>query len=128
VNLLEHGASWLADQRRAFMSQTVTYQRGSDSVDVPASIGQTVFRLTDDYGASTRTVSTDFLISADDLMLNGSPIEPQRGDRIRATLSGITYVQEVMAPSSSEPLWRYSDASRATYRIHTKQIDQEPAP
>jgi hypothetical protein len=127
ADMLSDAAAWLADQRRAFMSKTVTYQRGQEEVDLPATVGQTVFRITDDYGASIRHVTRDFLIAADDLVLGGAATEPKRGDRIRETIGGITFVHEVMGVGG-EPEWRYSDPFRGTYRIHTKQIDQEPAP
>ena len=128
TDMLKDGTAWLADQRRAFMTRTVIYERGNDSVDLPATAGQTDFNLTDDYGAAIRYVSRDFLITVTDLVINGSVTEPKRGDRIRETVGDVTYVHEVMGPGAFEPDWRYSDPHRTTYRIHTKQIDQEPAP
>jgi len=127
ADLLAKGAQWLNAQRRAHLSRTVTYERGESSVEVPATVGQTVFRLEEGYGATVRYVSRDFLIAAADLVLEGASVTPQRGDRIRESVGGITYVHEVMGPGSGEPDWRYSDSFRRTYRIHTKQIDQEPA-
>ena len=127
ADILKDGATWLADQRRAFMTRTVTYERGNDAVDLPATVGQTDFNLTDDYGAAIRYVSRDFLIAVADLVLNGTPTEPKRGDRIRETVGGVTHVHEVMGPGGSDADWRYSDPHRTTYRIHTKRISQEPA-
>jgi len=128
--MLAKGAEWLNAQRRAHLSRTVTYERGESSVEMPATVGQTVFRLDDGYGATIRHVSRDFLIAVSDLVIEGAPVGPQRGDRIRETTGGITYVHEVMGPGSSggEPDWRYSDSFRGTFRIHTKQIAQETAP
>ena len=131
TDMLKDGAEWLADQRRAFMSRTVTYERGTDLVELPATVGQTDFSLTDDYGAAIRYVSRNFLIAVSDLVINGSMTEPKRGDRIRETVGDVTYVHEVMGPSASggsEQDWRYSDPQRTTFRVYTKQIDQEPAP
>jgi hypothetical protein len=125
--MLRDGAAWLADQRRAFMSRTVTYQRGQDEVDLPATIGQTVFNLTDEYGATIRHVTRDFLIAAEDLVIDGAFVEPRRGDRIRETTAGVTFVHEVIG-MGGESAWRYSDRDRTTFRIHTKQIDREEAP
>ena len=76
TDMLKDGAEWLANQRRAFMTRTVTYERGNDSVELPATIGQTDFNLTDDYGAAIRYVSRDFLIAVSDLVINGSMTLP----------------------------------------------------
>ena len=125
ADLLEQGAAWLDEQRHQHLTRTVTYERGVSSVDVQATIGQTVFRLNDDYGATIREVSRDYLIRTADLVLDGEVTLPHRGDRVREEVSGIVYVHEVMAPGG-EPEWRYSDPHRNTVRVHTKQIDQAP--
>jgi hypothetical protein len=66
----------------------------------------------------------DFLIHAADLILAGEPTLPERGDLIRETQGGRTFVYEVMAPGK-EPPWRWSDVFRKVLRIHTKQIAVE---
>ncbi|MEM6503895.1 MAG: hypothetical protein AAF711_00360 [Planctomycetota bacterium] len=125
-NLLEQSAAWLADQRDTHLSSSVTYQRGGDSVHVPATTGQTVFRFDDAAGGTVRFVSQDFLIRAGDLVINGEAIEPRRGDQIIETANGKVYTHEVMPFGNDEPEWRYSDPQRTTYRIHTKLIEQSP--
>jgi len=44
-DLLEGASAWLDAQRLKFMSRTVSYCRGNDSVDVRATIGKTVFEV-----------------------------------------------------------------------------------
>ncbi len=121
ADLLETASNWLEAKRTQHLSRTVTYQRGVDTVDVLASIGRTTFELDDGYGVLQKFESRDFLILADDLVLNGSTVLPQRGDRIQETQAGTTYTYEVLAPGK-EPVFRFSDAYRKTLRIHTKQI------
>lgn len=123
-NLLEQSAAWLADQRDTHLATPVTYQRGGDSVEVPATTGQTVFRFDDSAGATVRFVSRDFLIRVDDLVLNGTAIQPRRGDRVIETANGRVYTHEVMPFGNDEPEWRYSDPQRTTCRIHTKLIQE----
>ena len=41
ADLLEKASAWLEDQRVRHMTQTVVYQRGSDTVEVLATIGET---------------------------------------------------------------------------------------
>jgi hypothetical protein len=123
-NLLEQSAAWLADQRDTHLSSSVTYQRGGDSVQVPATTGQTVFRFDDAAGGTARYVSRDFLVRVADLVINGEAIEPRRGDQVIETSGGKVYTHEVMPFGSDEPEWRYSDPQRTTYRIHTKLIQE----
>lgn len=127
-DLLNKASAWLNDQRHAHLTRTIAYQRGEATVELQATVGQTVFRLEDGYGQVTRTVSRDYLIRAEDLELDGEQTLPERGDVIRETGSGTTYVHEVMArggASAGEPDWRYSDPQRTTLRIHTRQIGVE---
>lgn len=128
-NLLELGSAWLADRRETHLAGLVTYQRGQDSVDVPATTGQTVFRFDDpsSYGGATiRYVSRDFIVRVEHLTLDGVRVEPHRGDRVLETSNGTLYTHEVMPPGGDEPEWRYSDPQRTTYRIHTKLIEESP--
>lgn len=117
ADLLETASHWLEEKRTQHLTRTVTYQRGADTVDLPASMGRTTFEVDDGYGLLQKFESRDFLILANDLVLNGSHVLPQRGDRI--VENGFTY--EVLAPGK-EPVFRYSDPYRKTFRIHTKQI------
>ncbi|MBP9034619.1 MAG: hypothetical protein KBG29_12040 [Pseudomonadales bacterium] len=124
ADLLEQGAAWLQEQRTRHLSRTVTYLRGGDSVDLPATIGQTTFEQADEYGVIHRTESRDYLIAAADLVLAGKQDLPRAGDRIRETDGDQIFLYEVMAPGG-EPPWRYSDAYRRTLRIHTKFVGME---
>ena len=124
TDLLARGAAWLDQQRSRHLTRTVTYLRGGDSVDLPATIGQTTFEQADEYGVIRRTQSRDYLISAADLVLGGAQEQPRAGDRIRETSGAQVFLYEVMAPGG-EPPWRYSDPHRKTLRIHTKFVGME---
>jgi len=125
TDMISDGAVWLDGMRNDHLTVAVVYSRGSDSVAVQATIGSTDFRLDDGTGASVRYVSRDFLIRTADLVLDGSAIEPRRGDEIQETKGGVVYTHEVMGPDNDEPVWRYSDSDRLVMRIHTKQTDYE---
>ncbi|MCC6907188.1 MAG: hypothetical protein IT430_04535 [Phycisphaerales bacterium] len=124
TDLLSQGLSWLEDQRHQHLTRMVTYQRGGSEVELPATIGRTVFEQDDHVGGLTRIESRDFLIRAVDLVLAAETTLPQPGDRIIETDAVATYTYEVMAPGS-EPPWRYSDVNRLTLRIHTKHVATE---
>jgi hypothetical protein len=120
--LLQSGQEWLANQLKVHASSEVTYQRGLNQVQVQAVIGRTLLKLEDGYGGvHMEWTDRDFLIAPTELILAGLPILPERGDIIRETENGTTYLYEVMAPGN-EPPWRWSDPHRQLFRIHTKQI------
>ena len=124
TDILQRGSDWLEDQRNTHATRTVTYERGVESVSLAATIGRTIFEVDNGHGVLERIESRDFLVLAVDLVIAGSSVLPQRGDRIRETQGVTTYVYEVMSPGK-EPQWRWSDPYRKTLRIHTKQIDTE---
>lgn len=124
IDILQHGSDWLQEQRTRFATKSVTYQRGEASVEIAATIGRTVFQIDNGYGALERSESRDYLVLAADLVLEGAPTLPQRGDRINEIDGGQTFIYEVLAPGK-EPHWRYSDPYRQTLRIHTRHVATE---
>jgi hypothetical protein len=127
ADVFKKASDWLEDQRTRHAVSTVQYIRGEQSLDIAATIGKTTFEIDDGYGVLVRYESRDFLVLATELVLGGQVTAPARGDRIRETCGERTYVYEVTAPGK-EPCWRYSDAFRKTFRIHTKQVDAQEAP
>jgi len=121
ADLLQRASAWLDRVRKASLAHTVTYRRGDQSVDVPATVGRTEFEAVDASGSLERVESRDFLILAADLVLGGAAVLPEPGDRIEETQDAVTCVYEVMAPAR-EPCWRWSDPYRRTLRIHTKEV------
>ena len=124
TDLLETGSAFLEDQRHKHMTRTVTYERGTDSVELAATVGRTEFEQADEYGVVHRIEARDYLVRAEDLVLAGQQTLPQAGDRIRETDGAQTFVYEVVAPGI-EPPWRYSDPYRKTLRVHTKHVATE---
>ena len=127
ADMLEQGASWLDGQRHQHMTRSVSYARGSSTVEVQATIGRTEFEQTDEYGIVHKVESRDYLIRTADLVLDGQPTLPKRGDQIRESDGTTTFVYEVLSPGD-EPVFRYSDPYRKALRIHTKHIATEPTP
>jgi hypothetical protein len=124
-DLLQFGSDWLAAKLKEHASRPVVYRRGADEVTVQATIGRTLLKLDDGYGGvRMEWTDRDFLIHAADLVLGGNTVLPERGDLIRETQGGKTFVYEVMAPGK-EPAWRWSDVFRKVLRIHAKQVGVE---
>ncbi|MCA9179682.1 MAG: hypothetical protein KDB14_34740 [Planctomycetales bacterium] len=124
TNLLQIGASWLADQMKTHASIDVTYERGAEQVPIKATVGKTEFELDDGSGVVVRIQSRDYLIHAADLVLGGVETLPVAGDLIREAQGPTIFVYEVMAPGN-EPHYRYSDSFRKLLRIHTKHVATE---
>ena len=118
TDLLETSSAWLDDQRKRFLSRTVTYSRGETSAEVLVTVGRTIFDVTDASGFVQQCQSRDFLVAVEDLAAFGVP---ERGDRIAETQGERTFVYEVMAPGK-EDCWRFSDPYRVTLRVHTKKV------
>lgn len=117
ADLLEKAADWLGQVRSAHLARPVTYCRGQSSIDLKATVGQTTFDVTDQYGGIEKWQSRDYLVTATDLVLTGETIQPERGDRIAD--AGLVF--EVLAPGS-EHVFKHSDPYGLTLRIHTKEI------
>jgi hypothetical protein len=125
-DLLERGSAWLEGQRHEHMTRKVTYRRGTDSVELAATIGRTVFEQVDEAegGIIHKIEARDFLVLRTDLVLGGVQTLPKAGDHICERDADGTQVYEVMAPGN-EPPFRYSDPYRKTLRIHTKHVAAE---
>lgn len=112
------GLQWLSDQLMTHAATLVTYQRGQQSVQVPAVIGRSLLKLSDGYGnVRMEWTDRDFIFRTRDLVLDQQPIRPQPGDLIWESNSRY----EVMAPAG-EPHWRWSDPYRQLIRVHTKLV------
>lgn len=95
---------------------TVMYSRGAYSVTLTAVPGQSEYTTTDDVGMPVTNRTRDFIFKATDLVLNGSVVEPQQGDRIAE--DGRVYT--LLQAGDLQP-WQYSDWGRSTIRVRTKQ-------
>ena len=120
-DLIANGAAWLAEQRKVHLSKEIAYVTGATTVTVLATIGRTEFEVVGEGGVMERIESRDFLVATADLMQ-----APSRGDQIRETVGATVHLFEVMAPVQSSPPWRWADASRTAYRIHTRLVGTEP--
>jgi len=130
TDLLQKGSAFLEGQRHKHMTRPVTYLRGSDSVELDATVGRTVFEQADQFGVIQRTETRDYLVRAQDLVLGGEVTTPKVGDHVREPSGTGALLYEVMAPSGGggEPPFRFSDPERKTLRIHTKFIGLEVTP
>ena len=93
ADLLQTGSEWLAARLKASASQLVTYKRGGDSVVISATLGTSDEEVFDSSGAaSMHTKRTDFIVTAEDLILDSMA----RAVKARAEFDA--YIGSMFAP------------------------------
>lgn len=124
MSLFRDGVNWLRDALKASAAHDVIYRRGDATVTIRATVGKSVLKLQDDYG-NVRVVYTDkdFIVAAEDLILDGQRILPERGDKITETIGDKTITWAVAAPGN-EPEWRWCDPYQVMIRIHTVRSEE----
>jgi len=124
TDMLQAGLDWLEAQRREHLSRTVTYRREGFTVEVPATVAATEFEVDDGFGIIVKQQMQDYLIAAEDLVLDGQQVLPEPGDDILDASSGTVQVYEV-TPLGREQHFRFCDPAQKTLRIHVKHIGTE---
>lgn len=118
MDLLANAENWLAGVHKASVSQTVSYQRGAETVSIKATAGQSESASFDRGGMPVSFVGQVWLIEATDLVIGGVTVKPILGDLI--THNGTVY--RVVAESSGDRPWRVSGANGTVIRVFTKQV------
>lgn len=108
MNILQKASKYIDDVRNKSLTVDISYNDEA----VKATLGKTIFKIQNEFGV-VYIESPDFLISVSALL-----DVPAKGDAI--TVGDDEY--EVLAPDN-EPVWRYTDAYKTTYRIHTKKVN-----
>lgn len=117
---MRDGIEWMADQAADACSQTVTYSRPATSQSVSlAAVPARVSAVVQTPAGQQRvfTGELDFIVRAEDIVLGGATVAPQRGDRI--VMGTETFSVEPMA---GEPHYRKSDSYGLRFRIHTRKV------
>jgi hypothetical protein len=126
ADLLKEGSAWLSSQRHSHMSSEVEYQRGTDRIELNATVGRTTFEQEEGDGRLLRLKHRDYLLQAEDLAVLGTRFVPERGHRIRELFEdeGIVRVYEVRSPAGIPP-FEYADPLHKTIRVHTTLVATE---
>lgn len=124
-DLLGEGLAHLASRLAGHAARTVRYERGGQSVAIPATCGRKLLKLqSEDGGIVMRWTDMDFVLPASALAIAGERITPEEGDQIRVDFGNGVELYEV-APYGREPHWRWCDHVRAMIRVHTKHVEDE---
>lgn len=121
-DLLGEGLAALNELRSASMVRTVTYQRGSDSVDVLATPGNMPpAEMLDD--ASPAWVQRYFKINTVDLVIDGVESTPQVGDLIIETMGDGSEATYAVQPPAGMPVFERVEDWRA-FKVYTSRVDE----
>lgn len=72
----------LATAMRDNAGTAVTYRRGADALSLTAVRGRSEFEVVDPSGATFHVQTVDWIFRAQDLVIDGKRVEPERGDLI----------------------------------------------
>ena len=122
TDVLKAGLEWLQAQQMEYQSRTVSYRRGPASLSVVVIPGKTDFSAADEFDATLDVNARDYLIKANELILDNVETRPEPGDIIEDTIDGEIF--EVYAPGRA-PEWKFSDKPyRGLLRVHVWVMDE----
>lgn len=125
MTLMARGMAFLGEKQATAAGVTVTYTRANLSATLTVVVGdqqqQAQTRL-QTQAAALAWSQRDYLILAADFADAGFTGPPQKGDRVTETVNGAATTFELFPGPNGEPCWRWSEAERLTYRVHTKRV------
>lgn len=120
ADLFSGATTLLSDSLKANAGKTATYSRGGMSASLTVTMQTPVFEDDTDFGRITSEIK-DFIIQADDLIIGGLTVQPERGDTITVSINSEDRVYEVVG-LQGEPPWRYSDPYNVMIRVHATRV------
>lgn len=126
MSLMSRGMAFLSDRETTAAGVTVTYTRANVSATLTAVPGDqqaNAVRTGQPPPATTNWMERDYLIAAAALEAAGFDGPPRLGDRITEAIDGEAVVFELTRrPGQGAQPWRWSEADRLTYRVHTARV------
>lgn len=98
---------------------SVTFRRGSLSVEITATRAQARYQQDDQAFGVNRQKFQDWIVAAADLVLDSRETKPARHDVIEVTENSRTYKYKVLG-GSGVPEWEPVDQNGVMLRIHTE--------
>lgn len=120
-NAVERAIAAATSALKATNGVSVVYSKGPGQVSgaITAIVGETEFEDVDEQGIVISGKSRDYLIAADELLINSVQVAPENGDTIVETVGSTTFVYEVSRIPGGKH-FQPSDPYGARLRIHTK--------
>ena len=95
---------------------SITYSRLGSEVNLLALPGSSINQVDGHAQVISEARARDFDILAEELILDGEQITPQRGDIV--TEDGVEFT---LLATGGAPHWRFIDPYRRIMRVHTKE-------
>jgi hypothetical protein len=124
MSMMSSAVAVALDTIRTVTGRTVTYSDGTNSVTLDATPSQRPYEVVDADGFQVWVRPWEFLITAADLVLDGSVVEPAAGHTIAVAEGGVTRTYEVQAFGSLQP-FEPADPARLSWRVRTRLVDSE---
>ncbi len=122
-DLFNWGMTWLSDQMLTQASETVTYARDADTVELSAVVGATEQSIRRDFGMAGDVQFTEFIVNKAELILpNVGLALPIPGDQIIRTVDAVPITYQV-SRGPNMAAWRSSDQYEDLIRIYTNRLD-----
>lgn len=106
---------------RQLAGELITYRRGSDEIDELKAKPRGGERLVERSGSAVLlTDEMEWLIKADELLLDETAIQPMKGDEIDWTIGGETLTFKLLQPAGMEQCWKWADRGHTHYHVFCK--------
>lgn len=118
MSLISEGLEAHAERLMDAAGECITYCRGVSKVTLYAALGESIGESVDADGITVTVRSRDFIIKAEELVLDGAQTEPQRNDLIVWGERSFRVLPDIGLPRH-----RDSDPHGNMLRIFTKEQD-----
>lgn len=123
-DLMRWASDWKRAKRKETLASDIQYRRGSDTIDIRATLGHSEHESINSHGVVDLIRSRDFIIDRADLTFGGVHVEPQRGDLIVLEIDGTSATFEVFSPDGSESaFFTATNKYETVWRVHTKRVE-----
>ena len=120
-DMLADGVGWITEQLRQNISTPAIYRRGTSAVAVDLTRGRSEYQTYDDVGnLVTEVTDATFICDREKLILQGTIVDPEAGDRIEIKDGRRTLTYEVL-PHGNLRAFK-NDAHNKMLWIHTKLV------
>jgi len=120
-NLLERSVDWFNTRVKTAAGITATYSRKRETASLTIVPAQPERMVDLDDTSPNTTTELDWLIVAEELVVDGVTLTPTPRDRITATINGVQMVFEVL-PRGQLPCWEWLDAYGLMLVVRTKRV------
>lgn len=122
MSWLTAGMTWLNTIRGTKLSESVSYEKNGQTIVINALRGSSTYDSTEAGGVVAEARSTDFIVSAADLLFAAGVLLPEEGDKITVTVGSVVSTFEVLATPGGTH-YRPLDGTGLMFRVHTRLIE-----